>query len=378
MANASTQLDNPLATLARAGQSAWLDYIRRDLIESGKLKQLIDHDALAGMTSNPAIFERAVATDAAYQSFLRQDVIRALETKAAYEQLAIRDIRDAADALRPVYERTRGIDGFVSLEVAPTLAFDTQGTIDEARRLWREVDRVNLMVKVPGTAQGVPAIRTLISEGININVTLLFAQSAYRDAAEAYLAGLEARAAAGHDLHSLASVASFFVSRIDSAVDARLDAIVKAGGAPAVGAGALLGKVAIANAKLAYQHYRGLVGSARWQALARAGARPQRLLWASTSTKNPTYRDVIYVEELIGADTVNTLPPATLDAFRDHGQVRASLLEDVAGAERTLAALAALGISLDQLTAQLLAEGVKQFEDAFAKLLVAVAATLKP
>lgn len=378
MANVSTQLDNPLATLARAGQSAWLDYIRRDLIESGKLKQLIDHDALAGMTSNPAIFERAVATDAAYQSFLRQDAIRALDTKAAYEQLAIRDIRDAADALRPVYERTRGLDGYVSLEVAPTLAFDTQGTIDEARRLWREVDRVNLMVKVPGTAQGVPAIRTLISEGINVNVTLLFAQSAYRDAAEAYLAGLEARAAAGHGLHSLAGVASFFVSRIDSAVDARLDAIVKAGGAPAAGAGALLGKVAIANAKLAYQHYRSLVGSARWQALARAGARPQRLLWASTSTKNPTYRDVIYVEELIGADTVNTLPPATLDAFRDHGQVRASLLEDVAGAERTLAALPALGISLDQLTAQLLADGVKQFEDAFAKLLAAVAATLKP
>lgn len=377
MANAGTQLENPLSILARAGQSAWLDYIRRDLIESGKLGQLIENDALAGMTSNPAIFERAVATDAAYQSFLRGDGIRVLDTKSAYERLAIRDIRDAADALRPVYDRTRGVDGYVSLEVSPTLAFDTPGTIDEARRLWREVDRANLMVKVPGTAQGIPAIRTLIGEGINVNVTLLFAQAAYRDAAEAYLAGLETRARSGHDLHALASVASFFVSRIDSAIDARLDALANAGGDTSR-ARALLGKVAIANAKLAYQHYRTLISSPRWQALAQAGARPQRLLWASTSTKNPAYRDVIYVEELIGADTVNTLPPATLEAFRDHGKVRASLLEDVAGAERTLADLAALGVSLEQVTAQLLADGVKQFEDAFAKLLTAVAAALKP
>ncbi len=377
MANASTQLDNPLSTLARAGQSAWLDYIRRDLIESGRLRQLIENDALAGMTSNPAIFERAVATDATYQAFLRGEGVRSLDTKAAYERLAIRDIRDAADALRPVYDRTRGVDGYVSLEVSPTLAFDTAGTIDEARRLWRDVDRANLMVKVPGTAQGVPAIRTLISEGINVNVTLLFAQDAYRDAAEAYVAGLEARAGNGHGLHGLASVASFFVSRIDSAIDARLDAIAKAGSADAMRARALLGKVAIANAKLAYQHYQSLIDSPRWQALARAGARPQRLLWASTSTKNPAYRDVIYVEELIGADTVNTLPPATLDAFRDHGQVRPSLNEDLPGAARTLAELAALGISLDQITAQLLADGVKQFEDAFTKLLAAVAAALK-
>lgn len=377
MANASRQLENPLSTLARAGQSAWLDYIRRDLIESGQLRQLIENDALAGMTSNPAIFERAVATDAAYQQFLRSDGIRSLDTKAAYERLAIRDIRDAAEALRPVHERTRGLDGYVSLEVSPTLAFDTQGTVDEARRLWREVDRPNLMVKVPGTPAGIPAIRALISEGINVNVTLLFAQGAYRDAAEAYLAGLETRAKTGASLHTLASVASFFVSRIDSAIDARLEALAKADSGIAARARALLGKVAIANAKLAYQHYRSLIGSQRWQALAAAGARPQRLLWASTSTKNPAYRDVIYVEELIGTDTVNTLPPATLEAFRDHGQVRASLTEDVAGAQRALAELAALGIALDEITAQLLADGVKQFADAFAKLLAAVADTVK-
>jgi transaldolase/glucose-6-phosphate isomerase len=374
MGNLDTKVSNPLQLLAAAGQSAWLDYIRRDLIETGQLKRMIEDDSLAGMTSNPAIFERAVATDPTYQTFLRS--IGAHDAKRAYEQLAIRDIRDAADALRAVYERTSGVDGYVSLEVSPTLAFDTQGTIDEARRLWREVDRANLMVKVPGTPAGVPAIRTLIAEGININVTLLFAQSAYQAAANAYLEGLEARANAGHDVKRLASVASFFVSRIDSAVDAKLDAIAKAAGENASRANALAGKIAIANAKLAYAHYESLIESARWQALARAGAHPQRLLWASTSTKNPAFRDVIYVEELIGPATVNTLPPATFDAFRDHGRVRASLTEDLAAARRTLAELGALGISLDEVTEKLLVDGVKLFEDAFVKLLQAVRTTL--
>jgi transaldolase/glucose-6-phosphate isomerase len=378
MGTVDTKVANPLVALAQAGQSAWLDYIRRDLMESGKLRDLIASDVLAGMTSNPAIFERAVATEPSYQSFLRELSARGLEAKSAYEQLAIRDIRDAADALRVVYDRTGGVDGYVSLEVSPTLAFDTAGTIAEARRLWREVDRANLMVKVPGTPAGIPAIRALIAEGINVNVTLLFAQSAYRDAADAYIAGLEDRTKQGLDIAKLASVASFFVSRIDVAIDAKLDAIAKQGGANAAHAKALLGKIAIANAKLAYRHYQSLIASDRWQALMRAGARPQRLLWASTSTKNPAFRDVIYVEELIGPATVNTLPPATLDAFRDHGKVRASLTEDLTGAEHALHALDTLEISLAAVTDQLLADGVKLFADAFVKLLAAVDAALTP
>ncbi len=370
--------DNPLVMLGAAGQSIWLDYIRRDLIESGELARMIAKDGLAGMTSNPAIFERAVATDPAYQRFLRSFTGDRSNTKAAYEQLAMRDIRDAADALLPVYARTQGSDGYVSLEVSPTLAFDTAGTIDEARRLWREVGKPNLMIKVPGTPAGMPAIQALITAGLNVNVTLLFARSAYEAAAEAYIAGLEARANKGQPVNGIAGVASFFVSRIDAAVDAKLDALVKAGGPAAASAAALLGRIAIANAKLAYRHYLDLEVSSRWQTLARSGARPQRLLWASTGTKNPAYRDVLYVEELIGTRTVNTLPPATFKAFRDHGRVRASLTEQPSAAQQALAELDALGISLDAITAALLQDGVKQFEDAFAKLLEAVGNAVNP
>ncbi len=368
--------DNPLVMLGAAGQSIWLDYIRRDLIESGDLAKMIAKDGLAGMTSNPAIFERAVATDPAYQGFLRNFSGDRRDTKTAYEQLAIRDIREAADALHPVYARTNGLDGYVSLEVSPNLASDTAGTIDEALRLWRQVGKPNLMIKVPGTPEGIPAIRALITEGLNVNVTLLFARSAYEKAAEAYVGGLEERAKKGQPVTGIASVASFFVSRIDAAIDAKLDALVNAGDAAASRASALLGRIAIANAKLAYEHYQNLVAGSRWQALARAGARPQRLLWASTGTKNPAYRDVIYVEELIGANTVNTLPPATFKAFRDHGLVRASLLEKLAEAKHAMAELGALGISLDAVTATLLKDGVLQFQDAFAKLLEAVGKAL--
>jgi len=368
---------NPLVSLAGRGQSIWLDYIRRDLFSSGALAKMIAGDALAGMTSNPAIFERAVATEAGYQEFVRSIAASHATPKAAYEQLAIRDIRDAADALMPVHARTQGRDGYVSLEVSPDLANDTQATIEEARRLAREVGRQNLMVKVPGTPAGIPAIRTLIADGLNINVTLLFAQSAYEATAEAYLAGLEDRVGKGLPVDGIASVASFFVSRIDVAVDALLDARIKAAGPDAGRARALLGRIAIANAKLAYRHYGNLVAGSRWQALAARGARPQRLLWASTGTKNPAYRDVIYIEELIGPSTVNTVPPATLDAFRDHGRVRDSLLEDVDGAARALVELQSLGISLAAVTDTLLVDGVKLFEEAFAKLLAAVGSAMK-
>ncbi len=374
----ATPTSNPLLTLSAAGQSIWLDYIRRDLIESGELAKMIANDGLAGMTSNPAIFERAVATDPTYQGFLRNFAGDRRNVKAAYEALAIRDIRDAADALAPVYTRTRGLDGYVSLEVSPDLATDTAGTIDEARRLWQAVGKPNLMIKVPGTPAGIPAIRALIALGLNVNVTLLFARSAYEAAAEAYIAGLEERFKQGQPVAGIASVASFFVSRIDAAIDAQLDVIVKAGGTNAARASLLAGRIAIANAKLAYGRYQELIASPRWQVLAAAGAHPQRLLWASTGTKNPAYRDVVYVEELIGMETVNTLPPATLNAFRDHGAVRASLTEKLAEARQSLADLSALGISLDSVTAALLKDGVKQFEEAFVKLLESVERTLNP
>jgi transaldolase / glucose-6-phosphate isomerase len=367
---------NPLLALGVHGQSIWLDYIRRGLIESGELTRLIESDGLNGVTSNPAIFEKAIAESEDYRDVLRALRGTGLAPKAVYEALAISDIQDAADRFAAVYRETDARDGYVSLEVAPDLAQDTAATLDEARRLWQQVARPNVMIKVPATAAGLPAIETLIAEGINVNVTLLFAQDAYARVAEAYLRGLEARRAAGGALARVASVASFFVSRIDAAIDAELDALAARAADPAQRAAieGLRGRAAIANAKLAYQHYLGLVATPRWQALARAGAQPQRLLWASTSTKNPRYRDVLYVEELVGRDTVNTLPPATLDAFRDHGRVRASLVEDIAGARATLDALAAHGVSLERTTDRLLVEGVQLFADAFAKLLRAVAA----
>jgi transaldolase/glucose-6-phosphate isomerase len=367
---------NPLKELLNYGQSMWLDYIRRDLFTTGKLKQMIADDGLRGMTSNPAIFEKAIADSSLYDDFLKTLASRTdLDTTGRYEQIAIRDIQDAADTLRPVYDESKFRDGYVSLEVSPYLARKTTETIDEARRLWKAVQRENVMIKVPGTAEGLPAIRQLIGEGININVTLLFAQDVYEKVAEAYIEGLENLAARGGNLKKMASVASFFISRIDSLIDSLLNDKLKATTDPSQQAllKGVLGKVAIANGKLTYQAYQRIFSGPRWQALASKGAQTQRVLWASTSTKNPAYRDVIYVEELIGPDTVNTMPPATIDAFRDHGLLRNSLTEDVAGAKKVMDDLARTGISMKQVTDKLTDDGVKLFADAFDKLLAAVA-----
>jgi transaldolase/glucose-6-phosphate isomerase len=366
---------NPLRDLLKYGQSVWLDYIRRDLLTSGELKRLIEDDGLRGMTSNPAIFEKAIAGSSDYTDILQSLQSRSdLDAKARYEILAIRDIQDAADFLRPVYDGSKRRDGYVSLEVSPYLARDTEGTLAEARRLWKTVNRENVMIKVPGTAQGIPAFQQLISEGININVTLLFAQEVYKHVAEAYIAGLEQLAGRGGDVSRIASVASFFISRIDNSVDAivgdRLNASKDAREQEQLES--LLGKVAIANGKQTYVSYQKIFSGERWQALASKGAQTQRVLWASTSTKNPKYRDVLYVEELIGPDTVNTIPPATLDAFRDHGRPRASLTEDVEAANRTMETAAKLGISMKEVTDKLTDDGVRLFAEAFDKLLEAV------
>jgi transaldolase/glucose-6-phosphate isomerase len=366
---------NPLKALLDNGQSMWLDYIRRDLFTSGKLKQMIANDGLRGMTSNPAIFEKAIADSSLYDDMLKALASRKdLDATGRFEQLAIRDIQDAADTLRSVYQESNFRDGYVSLEVSPYLARKTQETMDEARRLWKAVDRENVMIKVPGTAEGIPAIRQLISEGININVTLLFAQEVYETVAESYVAGLEDLAKRGGNLKKMAGVASFFISRIDSLVDSMLNDRLKQTNDASQQAllTSLLGKVAIANGKLTYQRYQRIFSGPRWEALAAKGAQTQRVLWASTSTKNPKYRDVIYVEELIGPDTVNTMPPATMDAFRDHGQLRNSLTEDLPGAQKVMDDLARAGISIKEVTDKLTDDGVKLFADAFDKLLAAV------
>ena len=366
---------NPLQQLLDYGQSMWLDYIRRDLFTSGKLKQMIAEDGLRGMTSNPSIFEKAIADSSLYDDMLKTLAARKdLDATGRFEQLAIRDIQDAADVLRPVYEQSNFRDGFVSLEVSPYLALKTQETMDEARRLWKAANRENVMIKVPGTAEGLPAIRQLISEGINIDITLLFAQEVYEKVAEAYIAGLEDLATRGGNLKKMASVASFFISRIDTLIDSMLnDRLKKTTDATQQALlSSLLGKVAIANGKLTYQRYQRIFSGPRWESLAAKGAQTQRVLWASTSTKNPKYRDVIYIEELIGPDTVNTMPPATIEAFRDHGQLRNSLNEDVAGAQKVMDDLARAGISIKEVTDKLTEDGVKLFADAFGKLLSAV------
>ena len=368
-------MPNPLRTLNEFGQSVWLDFVSRELLKTGQLTHLIAEDGLRGVTSNPSIFEKAIGHGDDYD-----DLIAAaqqtgdLDPGALFEELAVRDIQEGADALRPVFHQTQGRDGFISLEVSPYLALKTHETIEEARRLWREVGRENLMVKVPGTKAGLPAIRTLIGEGININVTLLFSQQVYSDVAEAYIAGLEAFAKKGGDPHKVASVASFFVSRIDTLVDEALDKRIAATTDPAEKARLekLKGKVAIANAKLAYQHYKKIYSDERWQRLAQHGAQSQRLLWASTGTKNKAYSDVLYVDELIGADTVNTMPPATMDAYRDHGHPRPSLEEDVEAARAVMAALPDAGISIEAVTAKLVEDGVRQFADAADQLYAAV------
>jgi transaldolase / glucose-6-phosphate isomerase len=366
---------NPLKQLQTFGQSIWLDYIRRDLLRDGELQRLIDEDGLRGMTSNPSIFEKAIGDSTLYQDFLDTFANRTdLDAKGRYELLAIRDIQDAADLLLPVYKSTHRRDGYVSLEVSPYLANNTEGTLNEARRLWTTVARENLMIKVPGTTEGIPAFRQLISEGINVNVTLLFAQDVYEQVAAAYVDGVERFAATGGDVGRIASVASFFISRIDTLVDSLVADKLKTESDPARKARlqSIMGKVAIANGKLTYEAYESIFSTPRWKALAAKGAQTQRVLWASTSTKNKKYRDVIYVEELIGPNTVNTLPPATLEAFRDHGKPRQSLTEDVDGARKTMSDLAAAGISMREVTDKLTADGVKLFADAFDKLLEAV------
>ncbi len=364
---------NPLKGLLNFGQSVWLDYIRRSLITSGELRRLVVEDGLRGVTSNPAIFEKAIVGSTDYESVIDSEESAALDAKGLYEKIAVKDVQDAADILRPVYDESKRHDGYVSLEVSPLLANDTAGTLQEARRLWKTVDRPNLMVKVPATPEGIPAIRQLISEGINVNVTLLFSRDVYEEVAKAYIEGLTARASTGGDVSRIASVASFFVSRIDSKLDAQITSQLKSTTDPIQRArlSGLLGKVAIANAKLAYHGFTELYSGEAWKALAKKGAQPQRLLWASTSTKNPSYRDVIYVEELIGPSTVNTIPPATFNAFREHGRLRMSLTEDLENAADTMEAVERAGISMKTVTNTLLNEGLRQFADAFAQLLEA-------
>jgi transaldolase/glucose-6-phosphate isomerase len=361
---------NPLKQLEACGQSPWLDYLKRSLIEKGELRTLIERDGLKGLTSNPSIFEKAIGESDEYADALKQFQVEADHSiSAIYEHLAIADIHGAADVLKPVYEQTHGRDGYVSLECSPYLANDTEATVAEALRLWGAVKRPNLMVKVPATAAGIPAIRDLIGRGLNINITLLFSVSVYEQVVEAYISGLENLAQAGGDISKIGSVASFFVSRIDTAIDKRLDKLDdnRLGNR-------FRGKVAIANAKVAYVRYKALFSGPRWQRLAAAGAKTQRLLWASTSTKNPAYKDTMYVEALVGRDTVDTIPPATMDAFRDHGEVTPDVIEqDVVGARTNLAELGQDGISLNEITEELVADGVQQFADAFDKLFGAIA-----
>lgn len=366
---------NPIKDLLKFGQSVWLDYIRRDLLTGGELKRLIQEDGLRGMTSNPTIFEKAITGGTLYDDLLNSLKSRTdLDAKGKYEILAIRDIQDAADLMKPVYESSKRRDGYVSLEVSPYLGRDTKGSLEEARRLWKAVGRENVMIKIPGTAEGLPAIQQALSEGININITLLFAQDVYVKVAEAYIAGLEQYAKNGGDLSKMASVASFFISRIDSAVDAIIENKLKTSkdAKEQEQLKSILGKVAIANGKQTYEKYRQIFASDRWKALAAKGAQTQRVLWASTSTKNPAYRDVLYVEELIGPDTVDTIPPATLDAFRDHGKPRTSLTENIEAAHRTMETAAKLGISMKEVTDKLTDDGVRLFSEAFDKLLAAV------
>src|SRR6201990_1509049 len=367
---------NTVKALENHGQSVWLDFLARGFVAKGDLKKLIDTDGVKGVTSNPSIFEKAIGSSDEYDAPIRQTLKNGDRPVAElFGPLGAEDIQHAADVLRPVYDHSGGHDGFVSLEVSPYLAMDTKATVAEAERLWKEVDRKNLMVKVPATTPGLPAIQKLIGEGISITITLLFSQKVYVQVAEAYIAGLEKLVADGGDPSHVASVASFFVSRIDSAVDKQLDEKIARANDPQEKErlAALKGKVAIANAKLAYQEYKELFSGARWEKLAAKGAKPQRLLWASTGTKNKDYSAVLYVEELIGPNTVNTVPPATLDAFRDHGKPRDSLEENIEDAKRVLADLEKSGISLDAITADLVKDGVKQFADAADKLYGAVA-----
>jgi len=364
-----------LQRLHDAGVSIWLDFIERTILRNGELERRIREDALTGMTSNPTIFEKALAEGSAYDDQIRSAPgdVTAMEL---FELIATSDVRDACDIFRGVYDKENGTDGFVSIEVSPAAAHDLLGTVSEATRLWSTVDRPNVMVKVPGTIEGAEATRRLIASGININITLLFSLEAYRRVIEAYIAGLEERVAAGKDIRSLSSVASFFVSRVDTEVDKRLDALVNKS-PDSKRLDVLRGKAAIANAKLAYAIFQKEFSSPRWKRLEEKGAAVQRVLWASTSTKNPAYRDVMYVEQLIGPHTVNTMPPATIDAFRDHGDVKRTVDQDIPAAERVIADLSQLGISMDDVTDKLLVDGLASFQKSFDTLIALLAKKTK-
>jgi len=353
---------NPLRRLQRLGQSVWLDDIRRAWLKDGTLAKLIKEDGVAGVTSNPAIFEKAIAGGREYDEAIRAMAGAGLPAGAIYETLVLEDVRAAADLLRPVYEMTAAADGFVSLEVSPHLANDTAATVQEARRLWRAFDRPNAMIKVPGAAAGLPAIQALLAEGVNVNVTLLFGLTRYREVVDAFLAGLEKCASAARPLDRVASVASFFVSRIDTLIDGRLDAL----GTPE--ARAVRGRAAIAAARLAYVVYREWTASERWRRLASLGARPQRLLWASTSSKDPAYVDIKYVEPLIGPQTVNTMPRTTLDAYRDHGDPAVRVEDDLDGSRAVERVLQNIGIDLESVSRELECDGVQKFIEPFDKL----------
>jgi transaldolase len=364
-------MGNPLVELQQHGQSVWLDYIRRKSLLSGDVRKLIKEDGLRGMTANPAIFQAAIAAGDDYDELIGRMLREGADPNAIYEAIAIEDIQTACDQFRGVYDATEGLDGFVSLEVAPNLAHNTEGTIEEARRFWKTVDRPNLMIKVPGTAAGVPAIETLLSEGINVNVTLLFAIEAYEAVAWAYVRGLERRVAEGKPVDRIASVASFFVSRVDVLIDPLLDkkAAAETDAAKKAKIEGLRGKAAIANARLAYQSFKAIFGDQRFKDLQAHGARVQRPLWASTSVKNPAYSDLLYADALIGPDTVDTMPRDTLEAFRDHGTAKTTVEDDIEGAKAALADLAAVGIDFKAVTNQLETEGVEKFVQAFDALI---------
>jgi transaldolase len=359
---------NPLEQLHALGQSIWLDYIDRTMLHNGDLTRRLASDVLTGMTSNPSIFEKALAQGTAYDAQLK-DATGDKTSWEMFELVETDDVRAACDIFRPIYDSTKGHDGFVSIEVSPGSAHDSAATIVEAHRLWKTVARPNVMIKVPGTPEGAVAVRALIADGINVNITLLFSIDAHDRVIEAYLSGLEDRVKTGAPIAGIASVASFFVSRVDTEVEKRLDACVKAGECDANHADMLRGKAAIANAKLAYRLFRERFSGARWDALAAKGAQLQRPLWASTSTKNPAYRDVLYVEQLIGPDTVNTMPPATIEAFRDHGIAAVTVDQDLDSAERVISDLAAAGIPLKSVTDQLLTEGLASFQKSFDTLI---------
>jgi transaldolase len=365
---------NPLLELKQLGQSVWLDNISRKLIASGELERLVKEDGISGVTSNPTIFEKAISGGTDYDDAMRALIAQDKSDSEIYDTLTVADIQAATDILRPVFDATHGDDGYVSIEVSPKLAHDTEGTIADARRLRAAVNRLNLLIKVPATREGLPAIRQLLSEGINVNVTLMFSMAHYEAVAEAYIAALEDRVRQGLPIGDVASVASFFVSRVDTLVDKLLEEKTRTEGPDAEQAAALRGKLAVANSKLVYQRFKEIFGSERFTALAAQGARVQRVLWASTSTKNPTYSDILYVETLIGPDTVNTMPDETIVAFRDHGKALVTVEDELEDARAAFKTLAELGIDMHAVGEQLSVEGVDKFSQSFDKLFAVIAA----